>query len=63
MEILFKIIYDFGIYLAPLALLLYIIAFINLPITNYFFISTKDRGFQISKLFGLILISYIYISH
>ena len=62
MEILFKIIYDALFYLTPLILLLYTIALINLPITNFLFISTKDRGFQIAKVFGLILISYIYFT-
>ena len=62
MEIILKIISDAFIYIIPVFLLLYLVSIINLPITNYVFSNTKDSGFQISKVLGIILISYIYFT-
>ena len=62
MEIIFKIISDYIIYLIPLLSVLYAFSIVNLPLTNYIFKNLSDRGFQTSKILGLVISSYIYFT-
>lgn len=62
MEIIFKVISDYIIYLIPLLSVLYAFSIVNLPLTNYIFKNLSDRGFQTSKILGLVIFSYIYFT-